>query len=230
MWQGTWENLWKTQINTDDIESDWMPKVQKHLNLLLLTGAPARHPSLKSWRHQWESLTELLLSMKNLPELKLFSTLCVIIWKYCGVNKLIIHTRHLSHRWIKISWNESLNITGSQIGDVTVQPAFSDITADRDVFLLFALTFSPGRPRPQNEEYLGVSSSSECRRHSVDWGCCSLWTWRGSPVNATPMSWPTWWQMAPAAYEHLKAPRSSSYVKNVALTVMRWDLSCSCAW
>lgn len=157
LWQGTWENLWKTQINTDDIESDWLPKVQSITSIWTCCCWQApRHPSLKSWRHQWESLTELLLSVKKLPEVKLFSTLCVIIWKYCDVNKLISYTRHLSHRWIKISWNESLNITGSQMGDVTVQPSFSDITANQGVFPLFPLTFSPGRPRPQNEEYLGA--------------------------------------------------------------------------
>lgn len=85
-----------------------------------------------------------------------------------GANQAAI--QDVSHRRIKISWNESLLITGSHISDVTVQPSvlprsFRYYRGLRDVFSLLPSPFL----RPQNKVFMSVSSS-KCRGCSEDWG------------------------------------------------------------
>lgn len=92
----------------------------------------------------------------------------------------------------------------------------SDITG---VYFLCFLHLFSGRTRASKQRVFMSVSSSTCRG-------CSEGSFQAVNLKgfSGEWSWPTWRQMASAAYEHLEALRLSADTKNVALTVSIWGL------
>lgn len=220
--EGTWEICRKHQINTDrgkdqvkhckhgvtritrSTTSDWMWKVLTASEPAVACPPP---PSLKSWRHQRES--ENVWTFVHHLEM-------IVTW----ANQAAI--QDVSHRWIKISWNESQLITGSRISDVTVQPSLQprSFWYYRGVFSLFPSPFLRADPG------LKTKSIYECEQLYMQRVLRGLGSFQAVNLKgfSGEWSWPTWRQMASAAYEHLEALRLSADTKNVALTVSIWGL------
>lgn len=113
-------------------------------------SCPPPPPPLKSWRHQWESLTKLLSENEH----------SYIIWKYCDVSKSSSYTRRPAQMNKNIlEWVTAYNGKSDQwchCATFTAATEFLVLQRTTGCIFFASFTFSPGGPGPHNKEYLWV--------------------------------------------------------------------------